>query len=110
MKCPYCKQDNNIVLRTDGDRRRRECGSCGKRFTTNEVISMKDKIKSGKLTTCSWCGRVIDGWGYYYEPDGKWFCNGGTKRDQNSMCLKNYLFEKNQADIKLGSIEREDDG
>lgn len=44
MKCPYCGYDETKVIDsrpTDDDeriRRRRECLSCGKRFTTYEVI------------------------------------------------------------------------
>ena len=44
MKCPYCGFDESKVIDSrpadDGERirRRRECLSCGKRFTTHEVI------------------------------------------------------------------------
>lgn len=44
MKCPFCASGENKVidsrLSKDGDaiRRRRECLSCGKRFTTYEVV------------------------------------------------------------------------
>lgn len=44
MKCPYCSFDESKVIDSrpadDGERirRRRECLSCGKRFTTYEVI------------------------------------------------------------------------
>lgn len=44
MKCPFCASDNNQVLESrvvdDGNavRRRRECGKCGKRFTTYEKV------------------------------------------------------------------------
>jgi transcriptional repressor NrdR len=43
MKCPYCDSDNqsNVVDTTreyDGIRRRRECKSCGKRFSTYEKV------------------------------------------------------------------------
>lgn len=44
MKCPYCSFDESKVIDSrpadDGERirRRRECLSCGKRFTTHEVI------------------------------------------------------------------------
>ena len=46
MKCPYCKADDTAVVDTriseDGDtiRRRRECESCGKRFTTYERVEL----------------------------------------------------------------------
>ena len=46
MKCPYCKADDTAVIDTrwseDGAsvRRRRECESCGKRFTTYERIEL----------------------------------------------------------------------
>jgi len=44
MKCPFCANVENKVIDSriskDGDaiRRRRECVSCGKRFTTYEVV------------------------------------------------------------------------
>jgi transcriptional repressor NrdR len=47
MKCPFCKADDTGVLDTrvseDGDaiRRRRECASCAKRFTTYERVELQ---------------------------------------------------------------------
>ena len=44
MRCPYCRQDDDRVIdsRSAGDgtaiRRRRECRSCSKRFTTYEQV------------------------------------------------------------------------
>lgn len=44
MKCPFCQHQESSVLESrdseDGQvtRRRRECGQCGKRFTTYERI------------------------------------------------------------------------
>ena len=44
MKCQFCKDDNDRVVDTrssDGGtviRRRRECLSCGRRFTSNEIV------------------------------------------------------------------------
>lgn len=44
MKCPYCRQDNDKVIDTDGIeggaiiRRRRHCLSCDRRFSTYERI------------------------------------------------------------------------
>jgi transcriptional repressor NrdR len=46
MKCPYCKSDETAVIDTrvseDGAsiRRRRECESCDKRFTTYERVEL----------------------------------------------------------------------
>lgn len=46
MRCPYCSaQDTKVIdsrLASDGDqvRRRRECGECGERFTTFEVVEL----------------------------------------------------------------------
>jgi transcriptional repressor NrdR len=46
MKCPYCKSDETAVIDTrvseDGTsiRRRRECESCEKRFTTYERVEL----------------------------------------------------------------------
>ncbi|MBR5510342.1 MAG: transcriptional repressor NrdR [Lachnospiraceae bacterium] len=74
MKCPYCGKDNTRVIDSrpadDGDsiRRRRECDSCGKRFTTYEkvetipvIVIKKDnnretydrsKIEGGVIRAC----------------------------------------------------------
>ena len=47
MKCPYCKSDQTAVIDTrvseDGTsiRRRRECESCDKRFTTYERVELR---------------------------------------------------------------------
>ncbi len=42
MKCIYCGSEDNKVLDSrnydDSIRRRRECLSCGRRFTTHEII------------------------------------------------------------------------
>ncbi len=48
MKCPFCASNNTEVIDSrevmDGDsiRRRRECESCGKRFTTYERVDLED--------------------------------------------------------------------
>ena len=74
MKCPYCRENNNKVidsrLSKDGNaiRRRRECISCGRRFTTYETIEdiplmiikkdkrrevfSRDKVRSGLQKAC----------------------------------------------------------
>jgi transcriptional repressor NrdR len=71
MKCPFCNAIDTSVLESrtieDGNsiRRRRECGKCGKRFTTTEGVKKsflwvikkdgrrevfdKDKVKRGIL-------------------------------------------------------------
>lgn len=45
MICPFCKNDNDKVVdsRVSGTsiRRRRECLSCGRRFTTREYIEVQ---------------------------------------------------------------------
>ena len=61
MKCPYCKANDTAVidsrLSDDGDsvRRRRECESCVKRFTTYERVelSMPLVVKATR-TSPSW--------------------------------------------------------
>lgn len=70
--CPYCKyaEDKVVDSRSSGHsiRRRRECLSCGRRFTTYEYVEMvpltvvkrdnsrepfqRDKLLSGILTAC----------------------------------------------------------
>ena len=74
MKCPYCKQNDSRVIDSrsadDGAtiRRRRECTSCGRRFTTYEVVKKqplmvvkndgrrevfkRDKILNGIIRAC----------------------------------------------------------
>ena len=74
MKCPFCNQDNTLVVdsRPADDntaiRRRRMCDACGKRFTTYEkvetiplIVIKKDqnreqfdrsKIEAGVLRAC----------------------------------------------------------
>lgn len=74
MRCPFCRNDNDRVIdsRTSQDglaiRRRRECVSCGRRFTTYErpeettikvikkdgsrVPFEREKIKSGLERAC----------------------------------------------------------
>ena len=74
MKCPYCRENNNKVidsrLSKDGNaiRRRRECISCERRFTTYESIEdiplmiikkdkrrevySRDKVRSGIQKAC----------------------------------------------------------
>ncbi|HMA85464.1 MAG TPA: transcriptional regulator NrdR [Desulfosalsimonadaceae bacterium] len=74
MKCPFCRENNNKVidsrLSRDGTaiRRRRECMSCKRRFTTYEYIEeiplmiikkdkrrelfSRDKVRSGFKKAC----------------------------------------------------------
>ena len=74
MKCPFCSFEESKVIDsrpTDGGqrmRRRRECLSCGKRFTTYEIIESlpiivikkdksretfnRDKLMTGLLRAC----------------------------------------------------------
>jgi len=74
MKCPFCRQDNDRVIdsrsASDGEmiRRRRECLTCGRRYTTYEVIEQtrlrvikkdgtrvpydRQKILAGMLKAC----------------------------------------------------------
>lgn len=57
MKCPYCGSDELMVLETRDSkentvRRRRECVTCGRRFTTYEYIekiSLMVRKKDGSL-------------------------------------------------------------
>jgi len=74
MKCPFCGKEDTRVIDSrpaeDGSsiRRRRQCDSCDKRFTTYEKIETipmivikkdnireqydRDKIQKGILTSC----------------------------------------------------------
>ena len=75
MKCPYCGQTDSKVVDSrpaeDGEsiRRRRECLTCGKRFTTYETVETlplivvkkdgsrqsfeKDKVLKGSIHACA---------------------------------------------------------
>jgi transcriptional repressor NrdR len=75
MKCPFCKKDNDRVIDSRSAeegavvRRRRECLSCRKRFTTYEKVEVptlyvikkdgrrelfdRDKIKKGLVIACT---------------------------------------------------------
>ena len=74
MRCPFCKKDNDRVVDSRSAnagatvRRRRECLSCRKRFTTYEKVEEitlfvikkdgrrdvfdREKVKKGLLTAC----------------------------------------------------------
>ena len=51
MRCPFCQQDDDRVIDSratdDGTaiRRRRECGACGKRFTTYERVEGEEALR-----------------------------------------------------------------
>lgn len=57
MKCPYCGSENLKTLETRDSpdntvRRRKECGECGKRFTSYEYVETVElmvKKKDGRL-------------------------------------------------------------
>jgi len=57
MRCPYCNAENSKTLETrdspeNNTRRRRECVSCSKRFTTYEYVETVELMvrkKDGKL-------------------------------------------------------------
>jgi transcriptional repressor NrdR len=57
MRCPYCNSENSKTLETrdspeNTNRRRRECISCGKRFTTYEYVETVELMvrkKDGRL-------------------------------------------------------------
>ena len=61
MKCPFCNSDETKVIdkrKTDTgiNRRRRECDSCGKRFTTYERIEAVESISKIKKRD----GKIVD--------------------------------------------------
>jgi ribonucleoside-triphosphate reductase len=60
MKCPYCNSSNTKVvdkrITEGGNRRRRECIDCGKRFTTYEKIEISDSIDKVKKRD----GKIVD--------------------------------------------------
>jgi transcriptional repressor NrdR len=66
VRCPFCKEDESRVVdsRTVDDgasiRRRRECGSCGRRFTTSEASVLIVAKRSGVLEPFS-RAKVVSG-------------------------------------------------
>lgn len=77
MFCPYCKHNDSRVVDSRGSedgasiRRRRECPECGRRFTTNETITLnvvkrngvtepfsREKVIKGVSRACQ--GRPVD--------------------------------------------------
>lgn len=66
MRCPFCKADDSRVIDSrvveDGSaiRRRRECGTCGRRFTTAETSVLSVVKRSGAVEPFS-RGKVING-------------------------------------------------
>lgn len=66
MRCPFCKADDSRVIDSrvvdDGlaIRRRRECGECGRRFTTSET-SMLYVVKRSGATEPFHRAKVVSG-------------------------------------------------
>lgn len=66
MKCPFCKNEDSRVIdsRTIDEglaiRRRRECGACGRRFTTAEIAALNIVKRSGASETFN-RGKVVSG-------------------------------------------------
>jgi transcriptional repressor NrdR len=77
MFCPFCKHNDSRVVDSRGSedgqsiRRRRECPECGRRFTTNETITLnvvkrngvtepfsREKVIKGVSRACQ--GRPVD--------------------------------------------------
>lgn len=50
MKCPFCDFEESVVVDSrrsqngESIRRRRECLSCGKRFTTFETATIRENL------------------------------------------------------------------
>ena len=66
MKCPYCGYSESKVIdsrpadENSSIRRRRECLSCGKRFTTYETVESLPMVvvkKDGRIYRTPWSGR-----------------------------------------------------
>ena len=83
MRCPYCSSaDTKVTDSRDTDdgasiRRRRQCLSCGRRFTTYETVEQaplrvikkdgtrevfnRNKLRSGLIRACEYCyGRIAE--------------------------------------------------
>ena len=108
MKCPYCGEENLKVIDsrsvedTNSIRRRRQCASCGKRFTTYEKVEAeaitvikkdktrqlydRSKIESGIIQSChklpvsmSQIERAVD------EIEGKIYSLGMREIDSSTI-------------------------
>lgn len=66
MRCPFCKEDDSRVVDSRSSeegaaiRRRRECGACGRRFTTVETAALVVVKRSGVVEPFS-RGKVVSG-------------------------------------------------
>jgi transcriptional repressor NrdR len=66
MHCPYCRHDDSKVIDSRGSddgcsiRRRRECPECGRRFTTNETVTL-NVIKRNGVAVAFSRDKVING-------------------------------------------------
>ena len=66
MHCPYCRHDDSKVIDSRGSddgcsiRRRRECPQCGRRFTTNETVTL-NVIKRNGVAVAFSRDKVING-------------------------------------------------
>lgn len=96
MKCPKCGSPNTYVYSgrpiENEYRRYRKCADCGKNFISTESYV---PVKRGKLILkyCKWCGRELKSWYLTYK--GNCFC-----RYNDDACLKNYLYEEADSEIK----------
>ncbi|MBU0530370.1 MAG: transcriptional regulator NrdR [Candidatus Aenigmatarchaeota archaeon] len=133
MKCPYCgSEDSRVTDKRDTEdslvtRRRRECQSCGKRFTTYERVETveltvmkkdgrrqqfdKSKILSGLLHACEKrpiSRKVIDDLVDKIETELK----GGEKKEISSkeigdLVIRNLRKIDKVAYIRFASVYRE---
>ena len=61
MKCPYCGYSESKVIdsrpadENSSIRRRRECLSCGKRFTTHETVESLPRTAAARVLTGGRC-------------------------------------------------------
>src|SRR5437764_13561903 len=71
MRCPYCKSTDDRVIDSreaeDGAavRRRRECGACGRRYTTFERVDnagLQVVKRSGGRMTCDRAEVIVGLW------------------------------------------------
>ncbi|MBO3129234.1 transcriptional regulator NrdR [Dermatophilus congolensis] len=66
MHCPFCRHDDSRVIDSraiddgSGIRRRRECPSCGRRFTTLETSALAVRKRSGASEPFS-RGKIVTG-------------------------------------------------
>jgi transcriptional repressor NrdR len=133
MRCPYCKTDNDRVIDSRGSedlfsiRRRRECISCKRRYTTYERLEepvvkvvkkdgiredfSREKIRSGLQRAC-WKRPIKDDTINQIVTEIETFVYQDEAREISSTALGNLVMERlakidQVAYVRFASVYRE---